>query len=300
MKIGIDLGGSKIEVAALDENGDFVYRYRVPTPNDDYNQLLQVLIEQIIRCEKTCHLSVDTVGICIPGAPEAGHGGAIKNANLQILNGKLLKRDLESASDKTFKLINDANSFVWSEFVDGAAKHAKSCFGVILGTGCGGGVIANEHLLSGANSIAGEWGHNPLPEYDCNIDGPEERCYCGRMRCIESFLSGTAFSNRFNMKYKTHFSSEELVSMARRNDETALKHFNLYCDQMARALGSVINLLDPDVIVLGGGMSNIDELYAVVPPLWHQYVFTTHGQVRTRLLKALHGDSSGVRGAAWL
>lgn len=299
MRIGIDLGGTKIETAALSEAGEIVYRHRVSTPAESYEKLVQILAEQIYLCETKVAVVIDKVGVCIPGVPE-GDTGKIKNANLQILNGKTLRHDLEVLSNKMIRLINDANSFAWSEYTDGAAEKAQSCFGVIIGTGAGGGVVINEHIVAGINSVGGEWGHNPLPDYSEEHDGPLYDCYCGRTRCIENFVSGTAFSRRFNQQYSTDLTAKDVIALAREGDKSAKAHLTLYCDQLARALGSVINLLDPDVVVLGGGMSNVDELYETVPALWGKYIFTTHGNVRTRLVKARHGDSSGVRGAAWL
>ena len=299
MRIGIDLGGTKIETAALNEAGRIIYRHRVETPAYCYQRLLEVLADQIKCCEVATVSQVNKVGICIPGVSEETTG-KIKNANLQVLNEKALKHDLERLCQKEIRLINDANSFAWSEYTDGAAREAKSCFGVIIGTGVGGGVVINNHVISGVNGISGEWGHNPLPDYSKEQDGLGTACYCGRYHCIESFLSGTGFAQRFNALYGTHLTAKNVVSMAREGDVRADYHLKLYGDQLARALGSVINLLDPDVVVLGGGMSNVDELYEIVPTLWNKYIFATHGNVRTRLVKALHGDSSGVRGAAWL
>ncbi len=299
MRIGIDLGGTKMETAFLDQKGSFAYRYRIPTPSDSYEKLLQAMAEQISRCEEKIGHQVFKAGICIPGTP-VGDSGLIKNANLQILNGKPLQSDLEKLSNKSISLINDANSLAWSEYVDGVAADATSCFGVIIGTGVGGGVVINDRVITGINSVAGEWGHNPLPDYDEKKDGSAEVCYCGRKHCIENFLSGTAFAKRYNQQYDVDLTSKDIMVLFRKGDKLAQLHFQLYCDQLARALGTVINLFDPEMIILGGGMSNIDEIYPKVQKLLSKYIFSTDSVLSTKLVKAKHGDSSGVRGAAWL
>jgi fructokinase len=266
-RIGIDLGGTKIEALALDGSGREVFRRRVPTPRGDYEATLAAIASLVAEAGE------GTVGVGIPGA--ISHAtGLVKNANSTCLIGKPLKEDLERALGREVRLANDANCFALSEATDGAAAGAEVAFGVILGTGVGGGVVVRGRLVEGANAIAGEWGHNPLPLPRAE-DMPLRPCYCGREGCIETYLCGPA--------------------LERDGGEAAL---DLYCERLARALAGVINLLDPDVIVLGGGVSNITRLYDEVPKLWPRYVFSD--RVATRLSPPKHGDSSGVRGAARL
>jgi len=266
-RIGIDLGGTKIEAIALDAAGHETFRKRVPTPRGDYGATLKAVAALVAEAGE------GTVGVGIPGA--LSHAtGLVKNANSTWLIGKPLKEDLERVLGREVRLANDANCFALSEATDGAAAGAEVAFGVILGTGVGGGVVVRGRLVEGANSIAGEWGHNPLPLPRAE-DLPLRPCYCGREGCIETYLCGPA--------------------LERDGGEAALGR---YCKRLARALAGVINLLDPDVIVLGGGVSNIARLYDEVPKLWPRYVFSD--RVATRLLPPRHGDSSGVRGAAWL
>ncbi len=270
MRIGIDLGGTKIELAALDGEGQETYRKRVPTPQGDYEETVRVVAGLVLEFESLKKTSA-TVGIGIPGA-QSRVTGLIKNANSTCLIGRDLKGDLEKALDREIRLENDANCFALSEATDGAGRGAKVVFGVILGTGVGAGIVVNGEVLVGPNAIAGEWGHNPLP-LPRKEDLPLPDCYCGRKGCIEAYLSGPAFAK----------DGEDL---------------DRYEERLARALAGVVNILDPDVIVLGGGISNIQRLYASVPVLWKPYVFSD--EVVTRLLPPVHGDSSGVRGAAWL
>jgi fructokinase len=271
MRLGIDLGGTKTEIIALDEAGGELLRRRVPTPRGDYEGTLATIVALVRAAEDELGRQ-GTVGIGIPGA-ESRRTGLIKNANSTWLIGQPLRRDLERALDREIRIANDANCFALSEAVDGAAAGAEVVFGVILGTGVGGGIVVRGQVLEGANAIAGEWGHNPLPG---EAHAPE--CYCGRRGCIELYLSGPA-----------------LAADGGANDEAALERYER---RLARALAQVINILDPDAIVLGGGVSNIDRLYRTVPELWQAHIFSDH--VATRLLKHRHGDSSGVRGAAWL
>jgi fructokinase len=259
VRIGVDLGGTKIEAVALAEDGRDVFRRRVPTPRGDYEGTVRAIAGLVQAAGK------GTVGIGIPGAMA---GGLVKNANSSWLIGRPFKRDLEAALQREVRIENDANCFALSEAVDGAGKDAEIVFGVILGTGVGVGIVFRKQVLVGVNSIAGEWGHNPLP-YESS--GPE--CYCGRKGCIETFLSGPAF-------------------------ERDGKDLGRYHERLARALAGVINILDPQVIVLGGGLSNLPSLYAEVPRIWGRYVFS--GRVATRLVPPAYGDASGVRGAAWL
>jgi fructokinase len=283
LRIGIDLGGTKIEVVGLDDGGKEVFRKRVPTPKGDYAGTLQqikALIEEI---------GEGTVGIGIPGSL-SHHTGLVKNANSTWLIGKPLQQDLEQIIQRPIRIANDANCFTLSEAVDGAGKGAAVVFGVILGTGVGGGIAVNGRVLTGANAIAGEWGHNPLP-LPTPEDLPLPPCYCGRSGCIETYLSGPGLSRDHKALTGEDRSAEEIASFG---GQSLLR----YIERLARALAGVINVLDPDVIVLGGGMSNVGRLYTEVPRLWTRGIFSDH--VATRLARNAHGDSSGVRGAAWL
>jgi fructokinase len=282
MRIGIDLGGSKIEAIALEGSRELVRR-RIPTPRGDYEATVSA-VATLVR-----QIGDGTVGIGIPGALSRV-SGLVKNANSTWLIGRPLKRDLEQAIGREVRLENDANCFALSEAVDGAGAGAEVVFGVILGTGVGGGIVAHGKVLTGPNAIAGEWGHNPLP-----APGPEDlplpACYCGRSGCIETYLSGSGLAADHLKLTGETLSAEEIVA---RRGETLSR----YEARLARALASVINVLDPDVIVLGGGLSNVERLYTEVPRLWSKHVFSDH--VATRLARNAHGDSSGVRGAAWL
>jgi predicted NBD/HSP70 family sugar kinase len=270
LRIGIDLGGTKIELIALDDSSREVLRQRVPTPQGDYAATIQAVSDLVLEFESLSK-EPSTVGIGIPGALSRGTG-LVKNANSTCLIGHDLKGDLEEALGREVRIENDANCFALSEAVDGAGKGAKVVFGVILGTGVGAGIVVNGEVLVGPNAIAGEWGHNPLPLPRAE-DLPLPGCYCGRKGCIEAYLSGPAL-------------------------ERDGGNLDRYGERLARALAGVINILDPDVIVLGGGISNVGWLYANVPVLWRPFVFSD--QVATRLAPPDHGDSSGVRGAAWL
>ncbi|MDZ4334806.1 MAG: ROK family protein [Pseudomonas sp.] len=290
LKLGIDLGGSKVEIIAL-KNGQQVLRRRAPTPQGDYQKTVALIASLVEDCERELG-SRGSVGVGIPGTRSPDHG-RIKNANSQCLIGEDLQADLEQRLQRPIRLANDADCFALSEACDGAGEGAISVFGVILGTGVGGGLVVRQQLLSGPNAIAGEWGHNPLP-WRHNEDGPTRRCYCGQDDCIETFLSGPGWAARSNLG----LDASALVSAAEAGDPAAQQAVARYCDQLARGLASVINLIDPHVIVLGGGLSNCTALYSQVTPLLPRYVFSD--QVNTRLLQAKHGDSSGVRGAAWL
>jgi fructokinase len=288
LRIGVDLGGTKIEALALDEAGREVLRRRVATPQGDYSATVAAVAALINDLEAALKAK-GTVGVGIPGALSRVTG-VIKNANSTCLIGHPLKQDLERALGREIRLENDANCFALSEAADGAGKGASVVFGVILGTGVGGGIVVDGKLLVGTNAIAGEWGHNPLPLPRAE-DLPLPACYCGRSGCMEAYLSGPALARHHKQATGEDLTPEQIVS----GRKTTLAH---YVERLARALASVINILDPDVIVLGGGMSNVDALYADVPRLWARYVFSDH--VATRLVRHVHGDSSGVRGAAWL
>ncbi|WP_252178667.1 ROK family protein [Endozoicomonas sp. 4G] len=299
MRFGIDVGGTKTEIVVLSDSGEMIHRERQSTP-DNYPDFLDS-IQAFIHTTEAHYGQASNLGLCLPGAisPDTGR---MKNANTLYLNDQTVAEDLEQQLGRTVKLANDADSFTLSEATDGAAAGAKSCFGVIIGTGCGGGLVYNGQLIQGPNAIAGEWGHNPLPYYSAIIDGPDQHCYCGRKNCIETFVSGTGMAKRFREAYG--YSPQEIpdaksvMARVKDADPLAVKHFNHYIDALARALAGVINIVDPEVIVLGGGMSNIQALYTELANTVPRYVFSD--QLNTRIVPAKHGDSSGVRGAAWL
>ena len=295
MRIGIDLGGTKIEGIAIAAEGGEQLRRRIPAPRGDYGRTLTAVAGLVHEIEGELGVQ-GTVGVGIPGTISPATG-LIKNANSTWLIGRPLAEDLPRLLGRPVRFANDANCFALSEATDGAAAGAGVVFGVIVGTGTGGGVVVNGHVLTGANAIAGEWGHNPLPApRDGESPGPP--CYCGRRGCIETFLSGPALAREYAEDGGALVTAEEIAARAAAGEARALALLARYEERMARALASVMNLLDPDVIVLGGGLSNIDRLYERVPQLWSPHVFSD--RVATRLVRARHGDSSGVRGAAWL
>jgi fructokinase len=300
MRIGIDVGGTKIEGTAITEDGRELRRWRVPTPRGDYDATLAAIVDLVRQIEIESGGN-GTVGLGIPGAPSPA-SGLIKNANSTWLNGRPFQADLEGRLGREIRVANDANCFALSEAIDGAAAGAEVVFGVIVGTGTGGGIVVRGHVLTGPNAIAGEWGHNALPWPEPNeLPGP--RCYCGRFGCIESYLSGPGLSADLDERSGQRLTADEIVARASRGDADANAALTRYESRMARALASIINVLDPDVIVLGGGMSKTDRLYERVPQLWDAFVFSAGGGrdvPRTKLERARHGDSSGVRGAAWL
>ena len=294
MRIGIDLGGTKIEAVALDGNGHERFRHRVPTPRGSYDGTIEAVASLVDRAEAVVGSS--TVGIGMPGVISPATG-LVKNANSTWLNGRPLAEDLASRLGREVRLANDANCFALSEATDGAAAGKTVVFGVILGTGVGGGLVVCGRVVTGANAISGEWGHNalPWPEHD---ERPGPDCYCGRQGCVETFLSGPGLSNDHLRRTGVTMDAATIVAEAARGDGAAQATVARYEERLARGLASIINVLDPDAIVLGGGLSNIAQLYDCVPRLWAKYVFSD--AVVTRLVRASHGDSSGVRGAAWL
>jgi len=295
MRIGIDLGGTKIEAVAIADDGSERLRRRIAAPRGDYANTLAAVTGLVRAIEGELHVEA-TVGIGIPGA--ISHAtGLVKNANSTWLNGTPLADDLARRLARPIRLANDANCFALSEATDGAAAGAGVVFGVIIGTGTGGGVVVNGRVVTGANAVAGEWGHNPLPA-PRDTESPGPPCYCGRRGCIETFLSGPALAGDYAGSGGAGLTAQEIAARAAAGEALAAAVLERYEERLARALGSVINLLDPHVVVLGGGLSNIDRLYDRVPQLWAPYVFSD--TVTTRLLRAVHGDSSGVRGAAWL
>jgi fructokinase len=295
MRIGVDLGGTKIEAIALDRDGRALARRRLPTPRNDYAGTLEAIAGLVAGLEREQGRAA-SVGVGIPGAISPATG-LVKNANSTWLIGKPLDSDLAAALGRPVRLANDANCFAVSEATDGAAAGARVVFGVIVGTGTGGGVVVDGRPLVGANAIAGEWAHNPLP-WPRPEELPGPRCYCGKRGCIETWLSGPGFSAFYARATGCALTAKEIVQRALEGDGAAEAALQAYEKRMARALAGVINILDPDVIVLGGGMSNITRLYDNVPNHWGEYVFSD--RVDTRLVPPKHGDSSGVRGAAWL
>lgn len=295
MRIGIDLGGTKIELRALDAAGQERYRERVPTPRQDYDGTVAAMAALVARAEaalgQTC-----SVGVGMPGAISPATG-RVKNANSTWLNGQPFAEDLQRALARDVRFANDANCLALSEATDGAAAGASIVFGVILGTGVGGGLVVRGDVVVGANAVAGEWGHNMLPWPEAD-EWPGEPCYCGRSGCIETHLSGPAMARSFARRTGREASPADLLAWAAQGDAQAEAAWQRYEDQLARALASIINVVDPDVIVVGGGVSNAARLYERVPASWGRYVFSD--RVDTRFVPAAFGDASGVRGAAWL
>ena len=291
MKIGVDLGGTKIEAIALLDDGREVARRRVPAPRGNYDATLAAVVSLVSGIETTLG-SRASVGVGMPGAISPATG-LVKNANSTWLNGRPLAHDLPRLLDRPVRFENDANCFALSESTDGAGAGRDVVFGVIVGTGVGGGIVVGGRVVVGANAIAGEWGHNPLPA-PTDEERPGPACYCGRRACVETFLSGPALTADYDAVTPAH----DIARLAAGGEVRADAALQRYEDRMARALATVINVLDPDVIVLGGGLSNIERLYTSVPSRWGRYVFSD--RVSTPLVRAAHGDSSGVRGAAWL
>lgn len=293
MRIGIDLGGSKIEIIVLDEVGAVRLRHRIATPVGDYAATLNAIAQLIALAEDECG-PCDHIGLGTPGSLSP-LSGRMRNANSVCLNGEALQEDLERLLERPIRMANDANCFALSEASDGAAAGAAVVFGVILGTGVGGGIVVDGRVLTGASGIAGEWGHNPLGEEPTQS---ARLCYCGRRGCVETYLSGPGLLADHRRHGGTAADVPAIVAGAERGDPGCMATFERYEARLARALASVINILDPDVIVLGGGLSNIVRLYDNVPALWQTHVFSD--VIHTRLVRNHHGDSSGVRGAAWL
>lgn len=295
MHIGVDLGGTKIEVLLLDTAGRAVFRKRLPTPQGQYAAILQVIRQLVAEAEQhagqTCTVGIGTPGVISPAS------GLMKNSNSVVLNGKPVREDLQHLLQRQIRIENDANCFALSEATDGAAAGAAVVFGVIVGTGTGAGIVVHGKVLSGANAISGEWGHNPLP-WPAADELPGKPCYCGKNGCIETWLSGPGFEVEYRLATGKACSAASIVQLAGQGEVTAERLVQAYEERMAKSLAHIINVLDPDVIVLGGGMSNIQRLYANVPQRWGRYVFSD--QVSTRLVAPQYGDSSGVRGAAWL
>lgn len=298
MRIGIDLGGTKTEVIALDDAGEQRFRHRLPTPREDYQQTIETIATLVDMAEQATG-QTGSVGIGIPGSLSP-YTGVVKNANSTWLNGQPFDSDVSRRLKREVRLANDANCLAVSEAVDGAAAGAQTVFAVIIGTGCGAGVALNGRAHIGGNGTAGEWGHNPLPWMDddelCYRE--EIPCYCGKQGCIETFISGTGFAMDYQRLSGKALKGDEIIRLVDAQDAVAELALSRYELRLAKALSHVVNILDPDVIVLGGGMSNVERLYKTVPSLMKSFVFG--GECETPVRKARHGDSSGVRGAAWL
>ena len=292
MRFGLDLGGTKMEAIILDGDGGIIWRERRPTPAEDYDAIINTIGALVAEADAQAGEPV-SVGIGMPGSLSPVTG-LVRNSNTQSLNGQPIRQDLETRLSRSVRLANDANCFALSEASDGAGQGAQSVFGVILGTGCGGGLVINGALQEGVNGVGGEWGHNPLAAPTAaEVPGPA--CYCGRAGCNEVWISGSGFARDHTAVTGQNMSAEEIIAAGTPEAEAS---FERLCDRVARALGAVVNLLDPEAIVLGGGLSNVDALYDAVPEIWHKYIFSD--AIETKLLKNRHGDSSGVRGAAWL
>lgn len=294
MRIGIDLGGTKIAIMVLDDDGNVLLEDRAATPQGDYRGTLQVIADLVLMAERQLGKTA-TVGIGTPGALSPA-SGLLRNANSVCLNGQPFKQDLQVLLGREIRMANDANCFALSEAMDGAARDANLVFGVIIGTGTGGGLVVNRQVLSGRHGIAGEWGHNPLPWMRAD-ELPGKDCYCGKQGCIETWLSGPGLSQQHQLQTGHQLTAQQIAELAPQDAacEASLQHYE---DRMARALASVINVFDPDVIVLGGGLSQLERLYQNVPQRWGDYVFSD--VVDTDLRPPVYGDASGVRGAAWL
>ena len=295
IRIGVDLGGTKTEAIALDETGAERARRRIASPQGDYEATVRA-VSELVRAIEAELDQRGRVGVGVPGtiSPDTG---PMKNANSVWLIGRPLDRDLGAALGREVRLANDADCFALSEATDGAAAGAASVFGAILGTGVGGGIVIGGRLLVGPNAIVGEWGHNPLP-WPRADERPSPRCYCGMDGCIETFLSGSGLQRDHEQAARERLAPPDIVARALQGDTAAEASLARYDERLARALASVINLIDPAVIVLAGGLSNLARLYEAVPALWGDYVFSD--RVKTPLVRNRHGDSSGVRGAAWL
>jgi len=295
MRLGLDLGGTKIEIIALDKGREML-RERIATPLSSYDDTIRAM-RDLVRSTETKLGERGSVGVAIPGALSP-ITGLVKNANSTRLIGHPLDRDLGAALSRAVRAANDANCFVLSEASDGAAAGADIVFGIIVGTGCGGGICVGGRVLTGAHAISGEWGHNPLPAPTPDEIAIAPHCYCGRVGCVESWISGTGLGADYARRSGNHIAAEAVAALALQGDRLASAVMEDFYDRFARSVAGIVNILDPDVIVVGGGLSNIDALYSQLPPRVESYAFSPEG--RTMIVKNSHGDSSGVRGAAWL
>ncbi|MCK3655082.1 fructokinase [Pasteurellaceae bacterium Macca] len=298
MRIGIDLGGTKIEVIALSDQGEELFRKRIPTPRGSYTDTLQA-IKRLVDDAELATQQTGTVGIGIPGTISP-FSQKVKNANSVWLNGQPLDKDLEQLLQRPVRIANDANCMTVSEATDGAGKGKNIVLALILGTGCGSGIVINGKPHNGANGLGGEWGHNPLPWQDEEEQAVAKAtpCYCGKQGCIEQFVSGTGLCDDYQRRSGTRLKGDEIVKLAEQGNKLAEQSLQAYERRLAKSLASYTNILDPDVIIFAGGVCNIERLYKNVPPLLQQYIFGK--ECFTEIKKAQHGDSSGVRGAAWL
>jgi fructokinase len=296
MRIGVDLGGTKIEAIALASDGSVRERRRKPTPASDYQAILATIRDLVLGLEADLGEQA-SVGIATPGSisPKTG---LTRNSNTLVMNGKPFVHDIAKLLGREIRSENDANCLALSEAVDGAAAGAASVFAVILGTGVGGGLVIDRKLVSGCNKVAGEWGHNPLPLNEIERRLPPRACFCGQQDCVETYLCGGAFSAEYRQRTGREMSATAIAEAAAAGDTAAQATLDIYVDRLARALAVVVNIVDPDAIVFGGGVSKIPQLYAMLPPLLARYAFSD--VMTTQVLQAKHGDSSGVRGAAWL
>ena len=305
MRIGIDLGGTKTEIVVLDDKGYRRFQKRIKTQKDSYQYIVRDIVQLVKTAESTLK-QYCSIGLCIPGSIDTERQ-VVKNANTTVLNGQPLAKDIAKLLERPVRIANDANCLALSEAVDGAAAGADVVFGVIVGTGCGGGLVVNSQVIAGANGLTGEWGHNRLND----LSGEEQTgydCYCGKTGCVETWISGTALARHYRdaainsgllNDEDSSPCAEEIVLLATTGNALAEQQVRLLENRMARALAQIINIIDPNVIVLGGGLSNVDRLYENIPALWQQWIFSEY-PVNTRLVKAQYGDASGVRGAAWL
>lgn len=306
MRLGVDLGGTKLEIVALDADGRETLRRRMATPRDGYAATLAAVAGLVRDAERELGSELANVHGLAPGAVTVGIGtpgsisratGLLRGSNSVALNGHPIREDLARLLGRDVRVTNDANCFALSEATDGAGRGADVVFGVILGTGVGAGIVVRGRVLEGPNAIAGEWGHNPLP-WPRDDERPGPSCFCGKAGCIETWISGPGMAGDHRRVTGMKMTTTDIVAAAAARDPACMETLARYEDRLARSLAHVINLLDPDVIVLGGGMSNVDPLYAGVPKRWGAWVFSD--RVDTRLVRHVHGDSSGVRGAAWL
>jgi fructokinase len=296
MRIGVDLGGTKIEAVALTQDGGILDRRRKPTPTHDYAAILATIRDLVLGLEAEFEEKA-TIGIATPGSlsPKTG---SMRNSNTLVMNGKPFVHDMSALLGREIRTENDANCLALSEAIDGAAAGEPTVFAVILGTGVGGGLVVDHKLVSGRNKIAGEWGHTPLPLNEAERRLPPRPCFCGQTDCVETYLSGGAFSAEHRQRTGENMSATGIAEAAANGNGEAKHSLEIYLDRLARALAVVTNIVDPDAIVFGGGVSKIPQLYDALPPLLARYAFSD--VMTTRVLRAMHGDSSGVRGAAWL
>ena len=294
MRCGIDVGGTKIETAIISDGGEFIFRERTNTPKN-YAALLNSIDESVQLASKNTGFD-GPVGICMPGSVSK-ETGLIQGANTTYLNGQNFQKDLQATLNRSVRLSNDANCFALSEAIEGAGKDASVVFGVIIGTGCGGGIVVNRQIIPGVNGIAGEWGHTPLP-WPVENEFENHDCWCGKTGCLETYISGTALVKDYKRMTGLEKDGKQIVLDCKNGDIVAEAVLQALEDRIARGLAMIINIIDPDIIILGGGLSNIERLYENIPRKWAGYVFSN--KINTRLLKPKYGDSSGVRGAALL